>query len=249
MAAKLTPLSIFAASGRTYLRSAPSLLLLAVAVFLPVSLLNAIAVEADIGELDLGRELELLAAAAAVLAIGLTGLIGEVFYTGAVAVSLTRTRDDRPLSLREIAGTIAYRRLIAVDLAYAVLVAVGLALLVAPGIAAFVWFALAAPIVEIERRGIRAAFVRSFGLVRGRFWTVLAVLLPLQLLDDGVAELATSLAHGQLGDSLPAEWLGDFLLNVVVTPFYAVAVVLLTVNLIAAKEAQAPPLHSTPVPA
>ena len=52
-------------------------------------------------------------------------------------------------------------------------------------------------------------------------------------LGDALTNLATHLAHGLLGDTLPAEWLADTAANIVFTPFYAVAAVLLTLDLIA----------------
>jgi hypothetical protein len=238
--------STYARVLRTYVKWAPSLLLLAVIVFVPVGLIHAITVHAELGSLDFSNGLKLVAAAAALLALAGTGLIGEVFYTGAVAISLTHPHEGKPPLLREIAAMVNYRRLIAVDLIYGLIVAVGLLLLVAPGVLAFVWFGLAAPVVEIERRGVRAAFARSWRLVRGRFWLVLAVLVPIELIGDALTDLATGLAHGLLGNSLPAEWLADTASNVVLTPIYAVAAVLLTIDLIAEKDGAAPRLHSEP---
>lgn len=246
MEERLTVLAAYARMARLYLRWAPSLLLLALVVFIPVGLIHAITLEADIGQFDFGGIAELLGAALALVALVVTGLLGEVFYTGAVAVSLTHTRDGDPPSLREIARTISYGRLIVIDLAYGAIVAVGLLLLVAPGMAAFVLFALAAPVVEIEGRGVRAAFRRSSQLVRGRFWTVLAVLLPIELVGDGVTNAATELATDLLGETLLSHWLADVLSNLAFTPFYAVAAVMLTVVLIREKEGTGPRLHSAP---
>ncbi len=231
---------------RTYAKWAPSLLLLAVVVFVPVGLIHAITVHVEIGSLDFSNGLKLIAAATALLALTGTGLVGEVFYTGAVAIALTHPHDGAPPSLREIAGMVNYGRLIAVDLIYGLIVAVGLVLLVVPGVLAFVWLGLAAPIVEIERHGVRAAFSRSVQLVRGRFWLVLAVLVPLEVVGDSVTNAMTALAHALLGSSLLAEWLADTASNVVLTPFYAVAAVLLTIDLIAEKDGAAPRLHSEP---
>lgn len=239
--------SLYAQVLRTYVKWAPSLLVLAVIVFVPIGLVHSLTVHAEIGSLDFEGGLKLFAAAAALLALAATGLLGEVFYTGAVAISLTHPHGDRPPSLREIAATLNYRRLIAVDLLYGLLVAVGFALLIAPGVAAFVWFGLAAPVVEIEGRGVRGAFARSARLVRGSFWVTLAVLVPFEVVGDGLTELATGLAHDLLGDSLLSAWLADSLANVAFTPFYAVAAVLLTVELIHAKEGTGPALHSEPV--
>lgn len=242
----MRPLALYAEIARTYLRWAPSLLLLAVIVFVPVGLVHTIAIHPDIEALDLDGVLQVLGVVLAVLALAVTGLLGEVFYTGAVAISLTRPREGRPPSLAEIARMIEYRRLIAIDLIYGIAVAVGLVLLVVPGIAAFVWFALAAPVVEIEGRGVRAAFARSVELIRGRFWVVFAVLAPIELVGDGIATLATGLAHNLLGETFLSEWLADVLANLAFTPFYAVAAVLITVTLIREKDGGGAELHSEP---
>jgi hypothetical protein len=243
---RLRPLPLYAEIGRTYLKWAPSLLLLAVIVFIPVGLVHTIAIHPDINALDLDGVLQILGVVLAVMALAVTGLLGEVFYTGAVAISLTHPRDDRPPSLGEIAHMVKYRRLIAIDLLYGIVVAVGLILLIAPGVAAFVWFALAAPVAEIEGRGVRAACARSVRLIRGRFWTVFAVLVPIELVGDGIATLAAGIAHDLLGETFLSEWLADVLANLAFTPFYAVAAVLITVTLIREKDGGGAELHSEP---
>jgi hypothetical protein len=233
--------------GQTYIRWAPSLLLLAVVVFVPLGLIHALTVHAEIGSFGFGAGLKLLAAIAAVLALAATGLIGEVFYTGAVAISLTHPKDGKPPSLREIAGMVNYGPLIAIDLLYGALVAVGLVAFVVPGVLAFVWLGLAAPVVEIEHRGIRAAFRRSLQLVRGKFFLVALVLIPIEIAGDSLTDAVTGLAHNLFAGSLVAEWAADVLTNVAFTPFYAVAAVLLTVDLIREKGGGVE-LHSKPEP-
>jgi ABC-type sugar transport system permease subunit len=239
-------ISIYARIARTYARWAPSLVLLAVVVFIPLGFIHAIALSADVGSLDLEGGLRILALVAAVSVLAVTGLLGEVFYTGAVAISLTHPHGDRPPSLREIAGMINYRRLIAIDLIYGVLVAVGLVFFVVPGVLAFVWLGLAAPVVEIEHRRVREAFARSIQLVRGKFLIVLAVLVPIEILGDTITNLLTVLAHDLLGESFLSEWLADVLANVAFTPFYAVAAVLIAVGRIREKGGGVE-LHSKPV--
>ena len=240
-------ISVYARIGRTYWRWAPSLLLLALVVFVPLGLIHALTVSAEIGSLDFEGALHLLAIVGAVFALAVTGLVGEVFYTGAVAISLTHPRDGKPPSLREIAGMVNYRRLIAIDLIYGALVAVGLVFLIVPGILAFVWLGLAAPVVEIEHQGIRAAFARSVRLIRGKFWLVALVLIPIEIVGDSLTSLASSLTHSLFGSELLCEWLADVLSNIAFTPFYAVAAVLLTVDLIRQKGGGAE-LHSKPTP-
>ncbi len=72
------------------------------------------------------------------------------------------------------------------------------------------------------------------------------MLVPIEVLGDGLTREITDLAGHLLGGSLLAEWLADTGSNIVLTPFYAVAVVLLTLDLIAAGDGEAPRLHSIP---
>jgi hypothetical protein len=242
-------LALYARIWRTYFAWAGSLLPLACLVFVPLGLVHAIPVHYDATQFDLGRGFAVAAVLLAVIVLSGVGLLGEVFYTGAVAIALTHPHrsDGRPPSLLEVVRMVRYRTLIAVDIAFGVLVALGLAALVVPGVLLFVYLGLAAPVAEIERRGWRASFARSYRLVRGRFWLVFAVLVPIELLSDGLTGLATAGAHALLGDSLIAEWLTDTASNIVLTPFYAVAAVLLALRLIAERDGAAPELHSAPV--
>ena len=246
MAEWVRPISIYVRIVRTYARWAPSLLLLAVLVFVPLGLIDAISVNADVGSLSVSNGLLLAAAAGAVVALTITGLIGEVFYSGAVAILLTNTEHGRAPSLHQIARQLKYRRLIAVDLLYGLIIAIGLVLLLVPGVAAFAWFGLAGPVVEIEGRSVRGAFRRSWELVRGRFWTVLMVLGPIEVAGDGIAGLAADLAHHLLGHSLLGTWVAESLSGIVLAPIFAVAAVLLTLDLIAEEDGVGPHLHSAP---
>lgn len=239
--------SIYLRIGRTYLRWAPSLLLLAVVVFVPLGLIHALTLEADIGSFDFDTGFGVLAIVAATLVLAVTGLIGEVFYTGAVAISLTHPHDGKPPSLRETSRMVSYGPLIAVDLIYGALVALGLVFFIVPGLLAFVWLGLSAPVIEIEHRGIRAALKRSVQLVRGKFAIVAAVMVPIELVGDALTNLANSLTHELFGSELLCEWMTDVLSNLAFTPFYAVAAVLLTVDLIREKGGAAE-LHSKPAP-
>ncbi len=240
--------SIYARIVRTYAARAPSLLLLAAFVFVPIGLIDALAIKAQLGSTSAQDELEVAAAIGAVSALSLTALLGEVFYSGAVAISLTQAEPGRAPSTWEIAKRLKYARLIAVDLIYGLLVAVGVIFLVAPGVIVFTFFGLAAPVVEIENRGVRAAFSRSLSLVRGRFWTVLGVLAPIEIVGDSITDLLTSSVHHLLGGSLVAEWCAESISNIVLAPLYAIAAVLLAIDLIAAKDERSAP-HSQRTPA
>jgi hypothetical protein len=231
---------------RTYFAWARTLLPLALFVFVPLGLVHAIPVHVEATSLTVGGGLEIFGAGLALLLLVTTGLLGEIFYTGAVAIALTHPHDGEPPSLREVAGMIGYGTLIAVDLIFGVLVAFGTLAFVLPGILVFVYLGLAAPVVEIEHLGVRAALSRSYQLVRGHFWLVLAILVPIEIFSDVATSVATHLSHDMLGESLVAEWLTDTATNILLTPFYAVAAVLLSLDLITDRDGSSPRLHSTP---
>jgi hypothetical protein len=221
--------------GQTYVSKAGSLLLLAAIVFVPIGFLDAFTTGIDIETLDPGSLIKLAAAIGAVAAITMTGLLGEVFYSGAVAVSLTHPAHEKAPSILEVARRLDYRRLILVDIAYVALVIVGLVAFFIPGILVFVWLGLAGPVVEIEGRTVRGALRRSASLVRHNFWLVFFVLAPIEILGDVVADLVGHLVHDALGETFLASWLAESASAIAFTPIFAIAAVLLTLDLIARK--------------
>jgi hypothetical protein len=236
----------YAGIGRTCWSKAPSLLLLAMIIFIPVGFLDALTTGVDVDSFDLDSSLRILAVVGATAAITMTGLLGEVFYSGAVAVSLTHPEHEKAPPISEVARKLDYRRLILVDIAYVALVIAGLLLLFVPGILVFVWFGLSGPVVEIEGRTVIGALRRSAALVRHNFWLVFLVLGPVELAGDVVAELIGHLVHGLLGDSFYATWMAESAANIVFTPIFAVAAVLLTLNLIASKDGNGAGAVATP---
>lgn len=243
-------ISIYRDIARTYLRRSPTLVAVAIIVFVPLGLVDALAAEVDLSALDLSSGIKLAALIAAVSAVTATSLLGEVFYSGAVAVSLTHPEGEQPPSLMAIARRLNYRRLILIDLIYVALVLVGMVALVVPGVLFFVWFGLSGPIVEIEDRTIRGALGRSFELVRSNFWVVFFVLVPVEVIGDALAEWIATLIHDGLGHSIFAGWLAESVSNILLSPIFAIAAVLLTLDLIAEKDgaAKESDLAATPAP-
>lgn len=240
--------SIYGRIGRTCWSWAPSLLLLGVVVFVPLGFLDAFAAEVELDALNVTNGLRLAAMVAAVGAVTTTSLLGEVFFSGAVAVSLTHPEHEHPPPISAIARRLDYKRLIAVDLIYVLIVVVGMMALIVPGVLAFVWFGLAGPVVEIEERTVRGALRRSRSLVRGSFWTVALVLGPIEVVGDALAGVLDSAVHDLLGHSFVATWLAESVANIFLTPIFAVAAVLLTLDLIAARDGSGPRLNSAPAP-
>jgi hypothetical protein len=210
------------------------LLVLGALVFVPLGLLDAAANE--VSEIDISSLSELtdpgtLAVFAGLLLQALTSLLGDVFYAGAVGLSLREGERSPPPSLRAVVRRLSYRRLIAVDILFALGTAIGLLLLIVPGIVFFAWFALAGPLVELQGATVRRAFVRSRQLVRGSFWTVLQVLLPITVASELLTDAALDLIHGAIHSRFLGDWAGEALANLLFSPFYAVAAVLMTLEL------------------
>lgn len=236
----------YARIWRTYVCWGPNLLLIGLVVFVPLGALDAAAIRVDVDALDLTSGLKIAAFVLAVGAVTTTGLLGEVFFSGAVAVSLTHPEHEKPPPLTHIAKRLNYGKLIAVDLLYVVLVAVGLALVFVPGALAFVVFGLSGPVVELEETGVRAAFARSFRLVRGNFWFVFWILVPIELAGDAIGGVVAGGIHALLGHSFLASWLAESASNIILSPFFAVAAVLLTIDLIHLEDGTGPRLNSEP---
>jgi hypothetical protein len=236
VAAPVSARRIYRQTLGTFRERAGFLLLVGVLVFVPLGLLDALANRVEAVELDGVSSLSDLVKVA--LAVGFllqatTSLLGEVFYSGAVALTLAHARHGHEPTLREIGGSLAYARLIAVDILFGVAVAIGLVLLVVPGVILFTWFSLAGPLVEIEDDGVRTSLARSRRLVKGHFWAVLAVLGPIALASEALTNLAISASHDAIGNEFLRDWIAESLTNVALSPFYAVAAVLITLTLLA----------------
>ncbi len=150
--------------------------ILAVAVAVSVVTATAeILVEAFVDQADLSVSL-----VAGLTSAGVS-LMGAVFLSGFLC-RLAGRGDDADTSIRHVARTLPWWRLIRADLLVALLVLIGLLLLVVPGLVAFNLLAVTGPVIETENRPVRAALRRSAHLVRGHFWTVaLLATLPVAL--------------------------------------------------------------------
>lgn len=209
-------------------------------LLIPLEILETL-LEHEISGLQDGRVGEYLFLSTLAGALASTGLIGQVFMAGAIGLSLNHTRDGKPPRLGWLARHISYRRLFAVDLLYLVAIFAGGVLLVIPGLIAFTLLALAGPVVEIEDRGVRGAFARSFRLVRQDVWLVFWVLFSIQFGGFYIGEAIQHLTSLLLGERPVAEAIASGAPEVLLEPLFAIAAVLLTIRLAGLKP---PPVAS-----
>jgi hypothetical protein len=114
----------------------------------------------------------------AAVVVFLYGSLSHHFLAGLLerVVGSDRRGHARP-HLGEVLRDLPWRRLVIADLLLTGMVAVGLALLIVPGLVVLTWFSVTLPIVNLERKPVRASFARSYRLVRGHSWRAFAVAL------------------------------------------------------------------------
>lgn len=239
-------LGVYARLGRTYRAWAPTLLALATLVFIPLGFVDALLEQVDTSSLDVTSGFRVAAVIGALAAVTASSLFGEVFFSGAIAASLTHPEEEERPGFLRLARHISYGRLIAVDVLFVAAVIVGALVFLVGALVVAVYFYLAGVVVELEKCGVREGFIRSFRLVRGHFWMVAAVVLPIEIVGDAINEALVNLAHHLLGHGLLAAWAGESAGNVVTAPVASVAIVLLTLDLIRHRDGQAPRLKRRP---
>jgi hypothetical protein len=110
----------------------------------------------------------------------IVGLILSQLYTGMVVEVVNDTRDGQLDS--SIGGlfnkvTPVLLTLIGAAIVTGIAIAVGLVACILPGIALLTLWAVVAPAVVIERRGVFDAMSRSWNLVKSNFWQTLGVIV------------------------------------------------------------------------
>jgi len=219
---------------RTYRANARVLLIVSFVLFAPISLFDALLgdVEIDTNEVGTATAIALLLG---VLLNVIVGSLGHELDVGIAGAAVMRHRGGKEHSLRELIRGLPFGRLILADLIFSIGTAVGLLLLVVPGVLFFGWFALSGAVIKIENRSLFASFGRSRRLVRGSFWLVIALLGGLFLFQDLLTTATQSSAVWALGHGILADWLDALVVDMIVTPVYAVIAVVLCLELIAIK--------------
>jgi hypothetical protein len=141
----------------------------------------------------------------ALLTVALLTLVVAFLYQGMV-VGLVRDVQDgrRDATVRELISSVVpvLMPLIGAGLLTAIGIFFGFLLLVVPGFYLLAVWAVTAPVVVIERRGVFDALGRSRQLVRGNGWPVLGVFLVAIVIGLVVglllAALAEDLAEGEI---------------------------------------------------
>jgi hypothetical protein len=230
---RLAPARTLRRIGEVYVEQARFLLPVAIVLFVPLGLIEAWAEHAFEIEAEDLNAAEVSGLIGAVVAQVATSSLGEVFYAGVVmsAVSESMEGHRRP-PIKRLLRTLPYGGLIVVDILFSLGLAFGLVLLVVPGLIFFARYVLAAPLLELEHAGVRAAFRRSRELARGHKLGLLLLLGGLWLATDLISSLLGEGGASTLGESLTADWAIATLIELLITPVWAVAVCVVTWRLL-----------------
>jgi hypothetical protein len=204
---------VFARIFETYRDQAGLFLPVALAIFIPVAILSALAQGGVAASLVFG-----------ILAAVLT-LIATYAYQGMVVETVRDIQDGvRDLSVgglfRSVAPVLA--PLIGASILAGLGIAVGFVLLVVPGLVLLTWWALVAPSIVLERTGAMGAFGRSRELVRGNGWQVFGVIAGILLLQIVVSFVVTAIvavvANTPVGNAI-----ASLITNTLIAPVTAIA--------------------------
>lgn len=224
------------------------LLATAVIIFAPITLLEA-ATE-PLREVDTHDGVAVGDAIGSGILLAALSLLGEIFYAGVVAAIVLHSREGHERTLGEIARELPYLTLIAVDLAFLAMVIAGAIALILPALLVVAWFGLAGPVCEIEGIGFRASFRRSYEISRGHGLRILALLIPLLIIGDLLAEAAAASGLWILGEGVEGHWLGDALTEILTVPLFGLAAAITAHHLIGFRpRPSSPPSPPSPQPA
>ena len=230
---RLSPARTLRQIGQVYVEQAGFVLPVALLLFIPLGLVEAAGehmFELETEDLDAATLATLIPAAIAQVA---TSAFGEVFFAGVAMAAVSESMEGRPRPpLRKLVRTLPYGGLIAVDVLFSLGLALGIVLLIVPGLIFFTRYVLAAPVLKREGRGVRGSFRRSRELARGH---ALALLLLLGGLWFATDLLSSYLGEGggiSFGESLVGDWAVATVVELLVTPVWAVAVCVVTVRLL-----------------
>jgi hypothetical protein len=211
MNAKLDVGRVFEQIFRIYRQQFALLIGGALAVFVPVAIVNGILYDAG------GFFLTVIANAIALIA----GYLYQGMVVEAARDILDGRRDQTIGGLFRSAGPVV-GTLIVVGILAGIAIAIGLVLLIIPGLILITIWAVVVPVVVIERTGVFESFGRSRELIKGHGWQVFGILVLL-FIAAFVVQILIAAILGGIFDSVFGFAIGVLLTSLLMMPLTALA--------------------------
>jgi hypothetical protein len=211
MDAKLDIGRVFSQIFRIYGQQFALLIGGALAVFVPVAIINGLLYDSG------GFFLTVIANAVALVA----GYLYQGMVVEAARDILDGRRDQSIGGLFRSAGAVI-GTLIVVGILAGIAIAIGFVLLIVPGLILITIWAVVVPVVVIERTGVLEAFGRSRELVRGNGWQVFGVLILL-FIAAFIVQILIAAILGGIFDSVFGFALGILITSLLLSPLTALA--------------------------
>ena len=181
------------------------------------------------------------------LVASIVGLVASTLFTGFVVTLVADVRDGKQdSSVGEMMSSASHAilRLIGNGILGGIAIGIGFVLLIVPGLYLLTIWAVVAPAIVAERRGVIEAFGRSYELVRGHGWTVFGAIVVAFLILIAVG-IVFAIIGAAIGD-LAGRIIFTIIANILVAPFPALVASVLFFGLGGAstavgRDAAAPP--------
>src|SRR3954452_8474067 len=169
-------------------------------------------------------------------------IIGAFLLQGVVVEAVRDIQDGRrDLSIGDLfrSASPVLGMLIGAGILAALGIIVGLIFFIVPGLLLLPWWSLTSPVVVIERPGVTAALGRSRALVRGNGWRVFGVIVVLFII-EAILNAVISALFG--GDTFAGTLIAGIISSALVAPLTGIAAAIIYLELRRIK-------GETPVPA
>jgi hypothetical protein len=171
----------------------------------------------------------------------LISLVAATLFTGMVTELVADVRDGkRDASAGQLLRAVApvLGQLILVGIVAGIGILIGFVLIIVPGLILITIWAVAAPVVVLERPGGLRALGRSRELVRGNGWNVFAVILLLVIL---LVIVAGAIEVGAAAISFAVGIVVTVVIGILITPISSLAAAVLYFDLLKAHAGATPP--------
>ncbi|HEY5143516.1 MAG TPA: hypothetical protein VII98_08450 [Solirubrobacteraceae bacterium] len=184
------------------------LLLSAVVVFLPVALIAAL----------------LAGSAGGALLVLVLSIVATLWYTGVVVRLVQDVQDGRlDANVRELFSSVTpvLLPLFGLGIVAGIAIGIGFLFFIIPGLILLTIWAVAAPVLVLERAGVFASLGRSRALVRGNGWQVFGVIVAIFAIEIVIGLVISAI--GAIGDSAALRFIVQLIVNVLLAPVSALA--------------------------